>query len=75
MVKRDFFFVCHLRNHLMNRAHFSPIFSDKIPVAIVKANSRDDEVKFALEWLCMWLKYKEFYGDKGTVYDIAIHNI
>ena len=34
---------------------------------IVKANSRDDEVKFALEWLCMWLKYKEFCGDKGTV--------
>ena len=51
----------------MNRAHFSPIFSDKFPAAIVKANSRDAEVNFALEWLSMWLKYKEFCGESGTV--------
>lgn len=51
----------------MEAPRFVPIDTNKFPLALVRADSADAQVEFALRWLETWLNYKEFCGETGVV--------
>ena len=51
----------------MEGARFVPIESRAFPAALVRGNSADAQVEFALRWLETWLNFKQSCDETGTV--------